>query len=140
MEATRRTDTPALRTGDVAATPPALRKELNLFDAVAIVVGTIIGSGIFVSRSSICGANRSNTFKTAPLTLASSLCAEIPFCSGYIVRAICWIPNPHPYDARHCFDYHHAALDRYLSGTATGVENVSSMSSPKRAGAITATS
>ena len=37
----------------VAAFPPALRKELNLFDAVSIVVGTIIGSGIFLIPSSI---------------------------------------------------------------------------------------
>jgi hypothetical protein len=36
-----------------AASPPTLRKELNLFDAVAIVVGTIIGSGIFLIPSSI---------------------------------------------------------------------------------------
>ena len=35
------------------ASPPTLRKELNLFDAVAIVVGTIIGSGIFLIPSSI---------------------------------------------------------------------------------------
>jgi APA family basic amino acid/polyamine antiporter len=39
--------------GDVAASPPALRKELNLFDAVAVVVGTIIGSGIFLLPSSV---------------------------------------------------------------------------------------
>lgn len=36
-----------------AAAPPALRRELNLFDAVAIVVGTTIGSGIFLLPSSI---------------------------------------------------------------------------------------
>jgi APA family basic amino acid/polyamine antiporter len=44
---------PAFGARDVAASPPALRKELNLFDAVAIVVGTIIGSGIFLIPSSI---------------------------------------------------------------------------------------
>lgn len=36
-----------------AASPHALRKELNLFDAIAIVVGTTIGSGIFLIPSSI---------------------------------------------------------------------------------------
>jgi len=36
-----------------AASPPTLRKELNLFDTVAIVVGTIIGSGIFLLPSSV---------------------------------------------------------------------------------------
>lgn len=35
--------------------PPSLRKELNLFDTVAIVVGTTIGSGIFLIPSSIAG-------------------------------------------------------------------------------------
>jgi APA family basic amino acid/polyamine antiporter len=39
--------------GDAAAGSPALRKELDLFDAVAIVVGTIMGSGIFLIPSSI---------------------------------------------------------------------------------------
>src|ERR1043166_3795991 len=39
--------------GDAAACSPPLRKELNLFYAVAIVVGTIIGSGIFLIPSSI---------------------------------------------------------------------------------------
>ena len=39
--------------GDVVASPPSLRKELNLFDAAAIVVGTVIGSGIFLIPSSI---------------------------------------------------------------------------------------
>jgi APA family basic amino acid/polyamine antiporter len=34
---------------------PALRRELTLFDAVAIVVGTVIGSGIFLIPSSIAG-------------------------------------------------------------------------------------
>jgi APA family basic amino acid/polyamine antiporter len=43
-----------------AASPPNLRKELNLFDAVAVVVGTIIGSGIFLIPSSI--AARLNSF------------------------------------------------------------------------------
>jgi hypothetical protein len=38
---------PASEAGD-AACPSTLRKELHLFDAVAIVVGTIIGSGIFL--------------------------------------------------------------------------------------------
>ena len=38
-----------------AAPPPALRKELSLFDTVAIVVGTTIGSGIFLIPSSIAG-------------------------------------------------------------------------------------
>src|SRR5579863_172616 len=38
---------------DRAAAPPTLRKELNLFDAVAIVVGTVIGSGIFLIPSFI---------------------------------------------------------------------------------------
>jgi len=33
--------------------PPSLRKELTLFDGVAVVVGTIIGSGIFLIPSSI---------------------------------------------------------------------------------------
>jgi basic amino acid/polyamine antiporter, APA family len=33
--------------------PPALRKELNLFDVVAVVVGTVIGSGIFLLPSLI---------------------------------------------------------------------------------------
>ncbi len=43
----------ASEAGDAAACPPILRKELNLFDAVAIVVGTIIGSGIFLIPRSI---------------------------------------------------------------------------------------
>ncbi len=43
-----------------AASPPALRKELNLFDTVAIVVGTTIGSGIFLIPSSI--ASELNSF------------------------------------------------------------------------------
>ena len=46
------TGDPASEAGD-AACPSTLRKELNLFDAVAIVVGTIIGSGIFLIPSSI---------------------------------------------------------------------------------------
>jgi len=36
-----------------AASAPTLRRELNLFDAVAVVVGTIVGSGIFLIPSSI---------------------------------------------------------------------------------------
>ena len=36
---------------NAVASPPTLRKELNLFDAVAIVVGTVIGSGIFLLPS-----------------------------------------------------------------------------------------
>ncbi len=36
-----------------AAFPLSLRKELTLFDAVAVVVGTVIGSGIFLIPSSI---------------------------------------------------------------------------------------
>lgn len=43
----------ALADGNGSTPPPALRKELNLFDAVAIVVGTTIGSGIFLIPSSI---------------------------------------------------------------------------------------
>jgi hypothetical protein len=43
---------PASEAGD-AACPSTLRKEPNLFDAVAIVVGTIIGSGIFLIPSSL---------------------------------------------------------------------------------------
>ncbi|MHB8485577.1 MAG: APC family permease [Candidatus Acidiferrales bacterium] len=44
----------AFSLGDVvAASPLPLRKELNLFDAVAVVVGTIIGSGIFLIPSFI---------------------------------------------------------------------------------------
>lgn len=46
------TGDPASEAGD-AACPATLLKELNLFDAVAIVVGTIIGSGIFLIPSSI---------------------------------------------------------------------------------------
>jgi amino acid transporter len=38
---------------DAAACSPTLRKELNLFDAVAMVVGTIMGSGIFLIPGSI---------------------------------------------------------------------------------------
>src|ERR1700693_302271 len=38
---------------DGVAAPPTLRKELNLFDAVPIVVGTVIGSGIFLIPSFI---------------------------------------------------------------------------------------
>jgi APA family basic amino acid/polyamine antiporter len=38
---------------NVVASPLSLRKELNLFDAAAIVVGTVIGSGIFLIPSSI---------------------------------------------------------------------------------------
>jgi APA family basic amino acid/polyamine antiporter len=38
---------------NAVASPPTLPKELNLFDAVAIVVGTVIGSGIFLIPSSI---------------------------------------------------------------------------------------
>jgi basic amino acid/polyamine antiporter, APA family len=44
---------PALSGEYVADAPPTLRKELNFFDAVAIVVGTIIGSGIFLIPSFI---------------------------------------------------------------------------------------
>src|ERR1700674_3418593 len=33
---------------DISSSQPGLRKELNLFDIAAIVVGTIIGSGIFL--------------------------------------------------------------------------------------------
>lgn len=44
---------PAGDTGSCAAAPVDLRKELNLFDAVAIVVGTTIGSGIFLIPSAI---------------------------------------------------------------------------------------
>ncbi|MFZ0213596.1 MAG: amino acid permease [Candidatus Acidiferrales bacterium] len=44
---------PVSRVGKAAAPPLALRKELNLFDTVAIVVGTVIGSGIFLIPSSI---------------------------------------------------------------------------------------
>jgi amino acid transporter len=49
----RQKETLASERGDAVASSPALRKELNLFDAVAIVVGTIIGSGIFLIPSSI---------------------------------------------------------------------------------------
>ena len=38
---------------DAFPSPRTLRNELNLFDAVAVVVGTIIGSGIFLIPSSI---------------------------------------------------------------------------------------
>jgi len=38
---------------DAQATPNILRKELSVFDAVAIVVGTIVGSGIFLLPSFI---------------------------------------------------------------------------------------
>jgi basic amino acid/polyamine antiporter, APA family len=41
------------REARVVATTPALRRELSLFDAIAIVVGTTIGSGIFLIPSSI---------------------------------------------------------------------------------------
>ena len=44
---------PAFGAEDDAVAPPTLRKELNLFDAVAIVVGTVIGSGIFLIPSFI---------------------------------------------------------------------------------------
>jgi basic amino acid/polyamine antiporter, APA family len=40
-------------TGSGSAPAVGLRRELNLFDAVAVVVGTIIGSGIFLLPSSI---------------------------------------------------------------------------------------
>ncbi|HXE30946.1 MAG TPA: amino acid permease [Terriglobales bacterium] len=43
----------AVKLSTATAASPALRKELNLFDAVALVVGTIIGSGIFLIPSSI---------------------------------------------------------------------------------------
>ena len=39
--------------GKTVAPPLGLRRELNLFDAVAVVVGTIIGSGIFLIPSFI---------------------------------------------------------------------------------------
>ncbi len=39
--------------GNGIAAAPTLRKELSLFDAVAIVVGTVIGSGIFLIPSFI---------------------------------------------------------------------------------------
>jgi len=39
--------------GNAVAPPLALRKKLNLFDTVAIVVGTVIGSGIFLIPSFI---------------------------------------------------------------------------------------
>jgi basic amino acid/polyamine antiporter, APA family len=38
---------------DISSSQPGLRKELNLFDIAAIVVGTIIGSGIFLLPSFI---------------------------------------------------------------------------------------
>jgi hypothetical protein len=38
---------------NAVASPPTLRKELKVFDAVAIVVGSVIGSGIFLIPSSI---------------------------------------------------------------------------------------
>ena len=44
---------PAFATKETSASPATLRKELNLFDAVAVVVGTTIGSGIFLIPSSI---------------------------------------------------------------------------------------
>lgn len=44
---------PTSGTEHAAGSPPSLRKELSLFDAVAIVVGTIIGSGIFLIPSFI---------------------------------------------------------------------------------------
>lgn len=44
---------PASDTASAASPPLALRKELNLLDAVAIVVGTTIGSGIFLIPSAI---------------------------------------------------------------------------------------
>lgn len=37
--------------GDISPSRPSLRKELNLFDVVAVVVGTVIGSGIFLLPS-----------------------------------------------------------------------------------------
>jgi len=43
----------ALRTSNQSVPVDRLRKELNLFDGVAIVVGTIIGSGIFLIPSTI---------------------------------------------------------------------------------------
>lgn len=39
--------------GQAHREPSGLRRELNLFDAIAVVVGTIIGSGIFLLPSSI---------------------------------------------------------------------------------------
>jgi APA family basic amino acid/polyamine antiporter len=47
------TNRPTNRANDISASAPALRKELNLFDAISIVVGTIIGSGIFLIPNSI---------------------------------------------------------------------------------------
>lgn len=49
----------------ITSSPPTLRKELNLFDIVAIVVGTTIGSGIFLIPSSIAG--ELNSFGTVLL-------------------------------------------------------------------------
>ena len=40
-----------MRQGPSSLSPPTLRKELNLFDVVAVVVGTVIGSGIFLLPS-----------------------------------------------------------------------------------------
>src|ERR1700732_859780 len=40
-----------MRQGPGSLSSPTLRKELNLFDAVAVVVGTVIGSGIFLLPS-----------------------------------------------------------------------------------------
>ncbi len=44
---------PAFATKETSASPATLQKELNLFDAVAVVVGTTIGSGIFLIPRSI---------------------------------------------------------------------------------------
>lgn len=43
----------ASSSADAGVSPRSLLKELNLFDSIAVVVGTIIGSGIFLIPSSI---------------------------------------------------------------------------------------
>ena len=62
-EQSRRTGTTPPQ--NAAAPPPALRKDLNLFDTISIVVGTTIGSGIFLIPSSI--ARELNTFRAVLL-------------------------------------------------------------------------
>jgi APA family basic amino acid/polyamine antiporter len=50
---TKVSDGIAFSAANAATAPPALPKELTLFDAVSLVVGTIIGTGIFIIPSSI---------------------------------------------------------------------------------------
>ena len=57
-----------------------LRRQLGLVDAVAVVVGIVLGSGIFVAPSSVTAASR-GTLGAAGLWIAGGLVAT---CGGLV--------------------------------------------------------